>query len=131
MAEIKIAQYVLVPGSDANRVLPDASGTNDIHFLPRFQAPNVDPRSQSILFFKLQVRDANIRLQVLLNDVTVVERELAPGSVCSFHEIVASDVLKVTDNKVDVALFGDGKVVVSDFGLFYQAKVNVSPVLSP
>jgi hypothetical protein len=128
MPTIKIARYAVVPGSDANTLIPNNLGINDAHF-QGIQAPNVDPQSRSIFFFKMEVKEGSLTLQIRLNTTIIVRRDFVPGNACSFHEIVAAGVLKEDLNELTVFVSGDGKVVFSDAVLLYEANTDAGSTL--
>lgn len=138
MATITIARFAIVPNSDENIIIPKRPPdlpVNDHHFDP-FNAPDLDTGTNSappILFFKIEVRNDNANLQVLINGREIVNKQnLIPAKANTFQEIIGRGVLKETGNLVDVINFNSaGSIVVSDFFVLYQAKVNLGGVIVP
>ena len=120
-----VANFVSVPGTDNQIVLPDPQGVNDFHSNP-FDAPGVAIRSPAVLFWMVKP-EGKVRVQVNLNnqEVVIVNFDSTPRR--SWHEVIQRGIVLAQGNVVDVAVLADasgiGTVAVSDFVLMYQVNV--------
>ena len=119
----RIADFVVVPGTDQSITLPGPAGINDFHSHP-FDLPDVNVGSRSVLAWRVNPQDLPVRVQVNINNQEGLIRTFDTDPERSLHEVVRADVLRTTNNVLDIVVLGSqGRVMVSDFVLFFQANI--------
>src|SRR5215217_381729 len=108
-----VANYIAIQDSTSTMNDPDLEfPPNDgdfVHYFANFDAPNANTELRPVLMFRVNPQGDEgdeVRLYIYLNDTIVVDQLFNTGIHRSWHEIVESDILKTTGNKMRALAIG-------------------------
>jgi hypothetical protein len=112
-----IADYVVLQDATVN--LPGTTG--DLH--RQFNAPGVNPSSQSILTFRVnpQIGSGDVTLRVRVNDHVAVTQVFNTEPQRSWQEVMPAGAIGATNNELIASIpsdSGGGSLQISDIVIF-------------